>query len=45
MVGHPERLRNLPGSAVRPDSERLGVIRPVDGKYGKLEALGPPLDR
>lgn len=30
---------------VRPGSERLGVIRPADGKYGKLEALGPPLDR
>jgi Tol biopolymer transport system component len=29
----------------RPGSERLGVIRPVGGKYEKLEPLGPPLDR
>jgi Tol biopolymer transport system component len=30
---------------VRQGNERLGVIRPVDGKYEKLETLGPPLDR
>ncbi len=30
---------------VRQGSERLGVLRLVDGKYGRLEAVGPPLDR
>jgi Tol biopolymer transport system component len=29
----------------RPGDERLGVMRPVNGRYEKLEKLGPPLDR